>query len=134
LTTTNCSKYPDLGAGYKLISEGKYDLSLLDSMNNIIVSPHILEYVYDTCYIVISQRPWHLVVKVQEMDYKESFEAFEGSSFHQYWIIDKMEENIYTYDSIEMRGSYSNVYGPYTREKYEYMTKWLDLPKELILN
>jgi Uma2 family endonuclease len=45
-------------------------------------------------------------------------EAFEKSTFKQYWIINKKEESNYSYDSIREVAIYSNVYGPYKREEY----------------
>jgi hypothetical protein len=134
---TSCSehKYPDLGDGYRFDNGDGSSLQIVNNDNTVIVSTEILEYAFDSTFIVLSQRPWDVpnISGIKEMTYKEHNEAFENSKFRQYWIINKKEKSKYSLDSISMIARYSNVYGPYTKE--EYMQKRVDLrvPKKLNL-
>jgi hypothetical protein len=60
--------------------------------------------------------------------------SFEKSTFRQYWIINKKEKNIYSLDTISMLARYSNVYGPFNKEKYLHMRRELNVPENFKLN
>lgn len=130
-----CSKYPDLGGGYRFINEGKDALEIVNYENTVVIGQSILDYAFDSTFIIVSQRPWDRLPNIRTMTYKESNEAFEKSTFLQYWILDKKEKNINIgYDSIRKRAIYSNVYGPYQRYEYLQKRKELGVPKDLKLS
>jgi hypothetical protein len=119
---TSCSeqKYPDLGNGYSLVSDGMYSLELVNAQNSVMISPHILAYAFDSVFIVASQRPWDIpgVSGLREMTYNQRNEAFEKSTFRQYWIINKREKGEYSLDTLTQLSRYSNVYGPFKKQEY----------------
>ena len=133
LLMISCTKYPDLGDGYKFINEGKDALEIVNSENTVIISQSILEYEFDSTFIIVSQRPWDSIPNIRTMNYKKSNETFEKSTFHQYWIINKKDESVYSYDSINKISKYSNVYGPYTIDEYLKKRDSLKVPHILKL-
>lgn len=134
---TSCteSKYPDLGCGYKFDTGDGNSLAIVNSENTVMVSMEILEYAFDSTFILISQRPWDLpdVPNIKEMTYNKRNEVFENSTFRQYWIINKKEKNEYSLDTATMLARYSNVYGPFQKEEYFQKLKELGVPRELKL-
>lgn len=135
------SKYrnlPDLGNGYKFSTGDGNSLAITDSNNTIIIEMEILNYAFDSTFIIASQRPWDIpdVDGIKEMTYKQRNKAFEKSKFQQYWIINKEEkcENIGIIGSgNNRRAIYSNVYGPYTKEEFQQKREELGVPKKLQL-
>lgn len=65
-----------------------------------------------------------------EQTLKDCDKAFKKSTFRQYWIINKKQ--VSTFD--ESRSAYSNVYGPFKKEKYLEKMQELNVPKRLTLN
>ena len=136
ILTTGCSKYPNLGGGYKFNYDGKYTLSIVDSNNNQIIPETVLEFAFDSTFIIVSQRPWDSIPDTKTMSYLESNKAFEKSTFRQYWIINKKAKNEYkTYvgSGNDKRAIYSNVYGPFTKEEYLQKREELRVSKKLEL-
>ncbi len=147
-----CEK-TDLGDGYTLDCFGKrYNTELMDSMNTIVVLAYIIEYAYDSDFILIAQRPWGnpSVPGWDSMTYSQHNIAFENSKFCQYWIVNKKEkeESITSVPehgsgssnekelitSVPEHGSgYSNVYGPFIKEKYLQKRKELNVSDTLNL-
>jgi len=137
---TSCSeqKYPDLGDGYKFDTGDGNSLAIVNSENTIMISMEILAYAFDSTFIIASQRPWDVpdVPGIKEMTYKQRNEAFEKSTFRQYWIINKKAKNEYkSYigSGNDKRAIYSNVYGPFNKEEYLQKREELRVPKELQL-
>lgn len=134
---TSCSeyKYPDLGEGYRLVSDGEYTLELVNAQNNVMIATHILNYAFDSTFIIVSQRPWDVpdVPGIKEMTYDKRNEAFEKSAFRQYWIINKKEKGEYSLDTLTQLAKYSNVYGPFQKQEYLQKREELGIPKELKL-
>lgn len=134
---TSCSenKYPDLGDGYKLDSDGEYNLAIVNSQNIQMIGPHILNYAFDSTFIIVSHRPWDVpdVPGIRDMTYNQRNEAFEKSTFQQYWIINKKEKGKYSLDTLSMLARYSNVYGPFDKQEYLQKREELGVPKELKL-
>lgn len=129
-----CSKgYPDLGGGYKFNYDGKYTLSIINSKNDLLVTETILNYAFDSTFIIVSQRTWDSIPNIRTMNYTESNKAFEKSTFRQYWIINKKESCICSYDSVNQVAKYSNVYGPYDKNQYYDQRIRLNVPKKLKL-
>lgn len=130
---SGCSKFPDLGDGYKLYTDGKYTLAIINFQNTLIIKETILEYAFDTTFILVSQRPWDSIPNIRTMNYKKSNEAFEKSTFLQYWIINKKLKSEFSMDKLSKRTRYSNVYGPFKKEEFLRKKEELRVPKELIL-
>lgn len=133
MVITGCSKYPDLGDGYKLDSDGRHSLQIVNFENTVMVRSCILEYTFDSIFIIASQRPRDSIPGIKAMNYSESKKAFEKSTFQQYWIINKKEKSEYSLDSLTMIARYSNVYGPFKKNEYLQKRKELKIPKELVL-
>ena len=128
------SSHPDLGNGYKFFHEGKYGLSVVNSENTIMVKQHVLDYSYDSTFVLVVQRPFRSISGRDTMTYSELNKAFKNSNFKQYWIIDKIQssENI-GFDSINQVAKYSNVYGPYTKNEFILKRNVLGVSEELRL-
>lgn len=133
IVAASCSKYPDLGNGYKLDSDGKYTLQIINYENTVIVGSHILDYAFDSTYIIVAQRPWDSIPNIKTLNYKKSNKAFEESMFRQYWIVNKQEPNVYSLDTLFQLAKYSNVYGPFKKEEYLQKRKELGVPQEFKL-
>ena len=71
-----CSRYPELGDGYKFDYDGRYTLSIVDLSNNIVITETILDYAFDSTFIIVSQRPWDSIPNIKTMNYTESNKAF----------------------------------------------------------
>jgi hypothetical protein len=95
----------------------------------IFISGHILHYAFDSIFVLAAQRPRDSVSGIETMTHPKYQEAFEQSTFCQYWIIDKAKECIFD----EKTRTYSNVYGPYKREVYLTKRKELGVPDKLKL-
>lgn len=135
------SKYqnlPDLGNGYKFSTGDGNSLAITDLNNTIIIEMEILAYAFDSTFIIVSQRPWDVpdVPGIKEMTYNQRNEAFEKSTFRQYWIINKKAKNeykSYVGSGNDKRAIYSNVYGPFDRQEYLQKREQLGIPRELQL-
>ncbi len=126
---------PDLGDGYKLNIEDCELFDLQNSDNNIIVDDIILDFTFDSVFIIVSQRPWNVpdIPGVEQMTYKEQKEAFRKSTFVQYWIINKKEKCESITDTLGVHVRYSNVYGPFKSEEYLQKREEIGVPAELKL-
>jgi hypothetical protein len=131
--STGCSKYPDLGHGYRLDSDGQYTLQIVDSQNTIKIRQHILDFAFDSTFIIAVQRPWDSVPNIRTMKFKDANKAFEKSTFEQYWILDKTKKGIYSDDSIHQIARYSNVFGPFNKLEYLKCKENLKVSKKMKL-
>ena len=130
-------KYTDLGDGYSL---GPDDINrayiyISDSNYRYQYNPikmHILDYAFDTTFIVAAQRPWDSVPEAKTMVQGRN-RVFDKSKVVQYWIINKKEEPLFQYDSITQKGYYKNVYGPYKKEEYLNKKDEMRVPENLKL-
>jgi hypothetical protein len=125
-----CEEFPDFGNGYKIDADGQYSEQLINSDNLILVDSVIIDYGFDSDFIILSQRPWGTGSTVG-MNYDDTNEAFEKSTFLQYWIVNKKEETASSYDEETKIHSYSNVYGPYSLQEYLQKRQELGVPAEL---
>lgn len=134
---TSCSehKYPDLGKGYKFDTGDGNSLAIVNSQNTVMISMEILDYAFDSTFIIVSQRPWDVpdVPGIKDMTYSQRNEAFEKSTFQQYWIINKKEKGEYSLDTLSKLARYSNVFGPFDRQEYLQKREELGIPRELNL-
>jgi len=124
---------PDLGNGYRFETLNCKTLLIVNHNNDVMVMGLILNYTFDSTFIIVSQRPWDSIPNIRTMKYSEATEAFEKSTFRQYWIINKKEKDVYSYDSISRLATYSNVYGPFKKEEYLKKRKELGVPDKLKL-
>ena len=132
-----CSKrYPDLGNGFKIIGEGGYTSAIVDSQNNQMISEYILDYSDDSTFIIVAQSPPDSLPKMKIFYYSDKDRkkiAGNKTVYRQYWIINKKENGIYSYDSINKIAKYSNVYGPYDKNQYFDKRIRLNVPTKLKL-
>lgn len=128
----------NLGGNLRLIHSANFvDMTIVDEDNTVIIYGHILDFAFDSNFIIAAQRPRDSVPEcngtIKEIKFEESELAFKKSIFIQYWIINKKEEFIYSLDSNTMLAKYSNVYGPYNKEEYLQKREKLKVPKSLKL-
>ncbi len=138
IITTSCSdlisNYPDLGQGYRFVHEGKYGLSIVNKKNTIIIQQHVIDYEYDSIFVLVAHRPVNSILGRDTMTYSEFNQAFRSSSFKQYWIIDKTKPcNNIGFDSINQFAKYSNVYGPYSKNEFTLKRNFLGVSEKLQL-
>lgn len=123
-------KLPDLGDGYQFTYETIYSLAIVNPDNILVINATILEYAFDSTFIIVSQRPRDSIPNISTMNYYEATDAFENSTFRQYWIINKKEKSEYI---VNRRPRYSNIYGPFNKKDYLKKRIELNVPKELEL-
>lgn len=133
------SKYPlDLGKGYKLVYDPNSYFGIIDSQGTIIIDAHVIDYSFDSTYIIAKQKPVDLILKNtynnSEYDLKKRDKLFEKSTLSQYWIINKKKVDEYSLDTVSKLLRHSPIYGPFTKEKYLQKREELGVPKELQLN
>ena len=137
--TYGCCKTSNenLGAGYLFYVGDGCSTSILNFKNTELIPSHVLDYAFDSVFIIASQRPWLVPGITNRWDtvtYNEHNKIFKKSTFLQYWIINKKEENVYVgVDSIAERAIYSNVYGPYKWKEYLQKRIVLGVPQDLKL-
>lgn len=129
---------PDLGNGYKFETLDCETLEIVNSDNTVMIDGIILAYAFDSTFIIASQRPWDVpdVPGIKEMTYNQRNEAFEKSTFRQYWIINKKAKNeykSYVGSGNDKRAIYSNVYGLFSKEEYLQKREELGVSKKLQL-
>ena len=124
---------PNLGSGYKFETLDCHTLEITDSSNTVKIDGTILEYTYDSTFILVSERPWDSIPNIRTMNYKDANEAFNKSLFLQYWIINKKEKSKYYLDTIHMKAKYSNVYGPFKKAEFIKKRHEFKIPNTLIL-
>lgn len=95
--TVTCQLFPDLGDGYQFNTSDGDSLAILNPKNMIMVSMEVRAYDFDSTFTIVSQQPWDdpSIIGLDEMNLPERDEAFEESTFRQYWIINKKEKNKY---------------------------------------
>lgn len=134
LLTIGCKRFPNLGNGYQLDYNGMNDISIIKCLKEgdaptIFIHGHILDYSFDSTFIVLTERPRDSVPGIETMTQPKYQEAFEQSTFKQYWIINKKEKSEFN----EATKIYSNVYGPYNKEEYLQKREAMKVPKSLKL-
>lgn len=132
IAAISCKENTDitLGEKYKLVNSASMnDLIIVNTNNIVIINGHILDYAFDSIFIIAVQRPRDSVVGLQTMTFKESRKAFKNSNFKQYWIIDKTKALVFS----EVSKTYSNVYGPFKKQDYIRKRYELNVPEALQL-
>jgi hypothetical protein len=133
----SCKKSVDvnLGENLRIITSASMNhLVIVDENNVVKVNRHILDYNFDSTFIIVAQRPWDSVPELNAMEYYQSHRAFKNSTFKQYWIINKKEKGDFLSDTLTKRGHYTNVYGPFKKNEYLLMRQNLGVPQELKLS
>ncbi|MGC3978628.1 MAG: hypothetical protein QM751_10595 [Paludibacteraceae bacterium] len=118
LFTIGCKRFPNLGNGYQLDYNGMNDISIIKCLKNgdaptIFIYGHILDYAFDSTFIIVAERPRDSVSGIKTMKFYEYNKKFKQSTFRQYWIINKKEKSEYSLDTLTNLARYSNVYGPF---------------------
>ena len=128
--------YPKLGDGYKIDGEGGYTTDVVNSVNTVMISGYILDYAYDSNFILIAQSPSDSLPKMKTFIYTDNDRkrlANDKNVFRRYWIISKRQKNEYKYDSIRQRATYKNVYGPFDLNEYKKQRLQLKVSENLKL-
>ncbi len=138
LVPIGCKRFPNLGNGYQLSYNGMNDISIIKCLKEgdaptIIIYGHILDYTFDSTFIIVAECPRDSVPGIKIMTQPEYQEAFEQSTFRQYWIINKIEKSEYSMDTLTRLARYSNVYGPFKKHEYLQKREDLKIPKALVL-
>jgi len=131
----------DLGGGYGLgftgHSRNAYNSSILGPKGTYMVEASVLDYAYDSIFIIAVQRPWDYPIPNRHtLNFHEQRREIDKITFRQYWIINKAEEGkfIRVEDrKFDSRSQYSNVYGPFQREEYLLKRKEFGVPESLVL-
>ncbi len=129
--------YPDLGEGYRIDGEGGYATEIVNSKNNVMISEYILDYSTDSTFILVAQAPPDSLPKMKLLYYSDDDRkqiANNKKVLRKFWIINKKENCVYSYDSINQKAKYSNVFGPYNRNQYYEERKKLGVPTNLKLS
>ncbi len=93
----------------------------MDSVNRVLIDGHIMDYNYDSVYIVVEQKLKDSIPECANskgMNYQVYKKAFDNSPFRQYWIVN-LENN--------------NIFGTYKLDAYLLKKKELKINNDLIL-
>lgn len=142
----SCSvKYPEITGLYTFdYNHNSYMTLFVD--NSYLIKGHITSYKYNNSYILVEQNPIDSICecniecfgKMESYDkksYKRCKEAFERTTFRQYWIIEKIQgdslsNNIYAKYFHEIE---KHTYGPFSKKEFLIKRKEFGVPDELKL-
>lgn len=113
---------PEFGGEYRAFYNAREDLSMIDRKGKYVLYGAILDYARDEEFILIAERPRDQVYECSGKGVfttRECDKAFEKSSYIQYWIIDKSQEEA--------------IYGPYQKEEYLQKRRKLNIAESLQL-
>jgi hypothetical protein len=135
LLLLGCSDgYPEFGDGYRVWGDGGYATYVLNPQNSVVIPEYILDYAVDSTFILIAQSPLDSLPRMKIPYYSDNHRrkiAADPNVFRQYWIINKMDSSVFSYDPINQARSFSNVYGPFAKEDYETLRGKLNVPVNL---
>lgn len=140
LLLSGCDKFPKIGDGYKVQYDGNSYVVISDTLDRIIIPSHVQDVIADSIFILVNQKPVDSICECnhecfKQMDsydnksYERCKQAFEKSTFHQYWIINKSEQSLFDSES----KTYSNIYGPFSKEEYLKKRIEIGVPHDLNL-
>jgi hypothetical protein len=96
LLVTCSESFINLGGKYRLTNTTSLrDLTLVDSNSIVVINGHILDFVVDSQYILVAQRPRDSVFFPRNARLEEQDKIFEESPFRQFWILNKITDSIY---------------------------------------
>jgi hypothetical protein len=136
MIATSCRKNVNVNLGYKyrLINSASFsDLTIVKEHNIVVIDGHVLDYSFDSTFIIVAERPRDSVPGIKTKTQSEYQNAFEQSTFRQYWIINKKEKSEYSLDTLSKLARYSNVYGPFKKDDYLRKREELNVPQKLVL-
>ncbi|MDP4266359.1 MAG: hypothetical protein Q8880_02860 [Bacteroidota bacterium] len=96
---------------------------------DVIIPTVIVNYVFDSSYVLIDQKPIDQICicndscrkkNINDWEkkfYKQCTDEFEKSNFHQYWIINKINDS---------------VLGPFSKETFIRKRKEIGIPEKLV--
>ena len=139
----------EFGDGYCLSTVGGKKTFINHPDYGIVVPSTVLEYAFNSTFIIASQRPWNdsIIPRMYGLNYDDLHRAFKKSEYKQYWIINKKQKGEYLgcfpYLEYKMgngmhdiefgRAVYSNVHGPFLLEEYLRKRDELGVPDSLVL-
>ena len=127
------SSYIDLVDDYYIDTWKGQDYHFLCAPNGILlITAHILDYDYDSNFIIVAQRPWNIFYNFNTT-IDEERRNFKQSKFVQYWIVTNKERCIVRNDSIIQLGYSANVFGPFQKEEFQHQRKEMGVPDSLHL-
>jgi hypothetical protein len=121
---TSCiEKFPlKIGENYFIEYDSNGNVCLLDSNNSIIITGEIINFKYDSLFILIEQKPIDLILKEVDTDpkisYKKRKEIVKKSKVRLYWMILKNE---------------NKIFGPYNLEEFKFKNREMNKNKNLSL-
>ena len=126
----SCHRFNVIGDNYKLEMDHIGHTVLTDTSDIILIDGHILRIGFDSIYVIVEQKPERLIYTEFKKNnpgytYDEAKRAFYESTLTHYWIVNKQEPSIYSYDKLNKLAKQSNVYGPFDNE--EFLEKRIEL-------
>ncbi|MGC9375749.1 MAG: DUF3997 domain-containing protein [Bacteroidales bacterium] len=110
---------PVIDGKYDLVYNGVNDTGLVNTETDIyIVYGNIVEFAYDSTYIVLAEKPRDSVPEAFGLPLPEKNKIFYASKFRQYYIFNKTTEK---------------RYGPFNRIEFDNAIQELNIPDNLIL-
>jgi len=135
--TCNPNYKTELGDGYYLDTYERNYHAICDSNRSIMISSSIVDYAYDSVFIIAKQKPYEIIHRlyreIPNLRYDEAHRLYRESKEYYYWIINKKESNFFHYDPVSQQGYTENVYGPFKREEYLKQRVELGVPDSLRL-
>jgi len=115
--------YPlKLGGKYILDIDGNSQFCIIDSQNTSVVNSAVVEYNYDSRYIIVKQKPVDVILSKSYLNSSINLEKrkkmLEESNIIYYWIIDKTT---------------GSIYGPSLKSDYMHKRTILNVPSNLEL-
>lgn len=138
-----CNNEKKIDNFYRLYTNGAGYSVVLDSLDYVIISEHVIDYRINDSFIIFSQIPIDSICECNHLCLERKYEnyenlktyelckkAFKNSSLRKFWIIDRTREKYFLEDSTK----YSNTFGPYSKEEFLIKRKGLNIPSEWHLN
>jgi len=121
LVSSCTQKYPlELGGGYKVDYDGNSYFYLLDKNNTVVIESNIISFNVDSEFIIVEQKPIKLILdsinKTPHVTLKKRDEVFKKSKLKEFWIINKVS---------------NNIYGPLKKDEYLQKRAKLKVPRNL---
>jgi hypothetical protein len=114
----------NLGNGYFLTHNSVNDLAIgkpikglpVEETYQFIIYGHIVDYAFDSTFIVVAEKPRDSVPGSLTLTYKEFQRVFRQSNFRQYYVLNKKSDRLY---------------GPFNKSAFLAKRKELNVPDSL---
>ncbi|MFH0895816.1 MAG: hypothetical protein V2A54_15380 [Bacteroidota bacterium] len=96
--TVGCSKFPELGKGYKFIYNSFDDIGIVNKNDIFVIHGGVIEYGCNDKFIIASERPRDSVPECNFQNGENMGDcnrAYNESDFFQYWIICKDNDSVW---------------------------------------